>query len=175
MLLPGALGHEQAPIRKPAHAVVVQHEIESRVHGLQVIVVQKGERDITRIAYHVDRRAREERRNLFDDTLFMYTSEQGSGFPFAKWTCYEAGLHVGLVARWPGVITPGSVADAMVHYVDVTPTCIEAAGGELASGLDGRSFLPVLRGETDRHRDVVYGVHTTRGIINGTRPASAST
>ncbi len=55
----------------------------------------------------------------------------------------------------------------MVHYVDVTPTLVDVAGGEPIGGLDGRSFLPVLTGERDTHRDVVYGVHTTRGIING--------
>ena len=35
------------------------------------------------------------------DTIFIYTSEQGAQFPFGKWTCYEVGLHVGLVIRWP--------------------------------------------------------------------------
>jgi len=106
-------------------------------------------------------------RRVLDNTLFVYTSEQGSGFPFGKWTCYDTGLNVGLVARWPGVIKPGSVSNAMVHYVDVTPTLVDVAGGKPIDGLDGRSFMAVLRGDTDEHRDVVYGVHTTRGIING--------
>lgn len=102
-----------------------------------------------------------------DETLFIYTSEQGSQFPFSKWTCYEAGLHVAFIARWPGQIQPRSTADAMVQYVDVVPTLVEAACGETVSGVDGRSFLPVLRGQTDTHNDAVYGVHTTRGIKDG--------
>ena len=48
------------------------------------------------------------------------------------------------------------------------PTLIDAAEGEPIDGLDGRSFLPVLLGDTDEHNEVVYGVHTTRGIIAGT-------
>jgi len=102
------------------------------------------------------------------DTIFIFTSEQGAQFPHAKWTCYDTGLHVSLLVRWPGRIAPGSVSGAMVQYVDVVPTLVDAAGGRPIKGLDGRSFLPVLLGKTDKHNDVVYGVHTTKGIIAGT-------
>ena len=106
-------------------------------------------------------------RGLEEDTLFIYTSEQGAPFFHGKWTCYDVGLRVGFVARWPGRIAAGSTSNAMIHYVDVAPTFVEVAGGEPIPGLDGRGFLDALLGKTDRHRDVVYGVHTTRGIIAG--------
>jgi N-sulfoglucosamine sulfohydrolase len=105
--------------------------------------------------------------NLSDNTLVVVVSEQGSGFPFGKWTCYDTGLQSACIARWPGNIKPGSVTDAMIEYVDVLPTFVTAAGGKPAKVLDGKSFLPVLRGETDHHKDHVYGIMTTRGIING--------
>ncbi|NNM30611.1 MAG: sulfatase [Akkermansiaceae bacterium] len=102
------------------------------------------------------------------DTLVMAVSEQGSAFPFAKWTCYEMGLASGMVVRWPGKVKPGTTTDALVEYVDVTPTFLDAAGAPVPANLDGKSFLPVLTGDTDRHKDFTYGLHTTRGIINGT-------
>lgn len=120
-----------------------------------------------------------------DDTLVLFTSEQGSQFPGNKWTNWDTGVHTALIARWPGVIQAGDRTDAMVHYADVLPTLIDVAGGDgdiLASEsshgvMDGKSFLPVLRGETDQHRDYVYGVHNNvpegppypiRSISNGT-------
>lgn len=116
-----------------------------------------------------------------DDTIFIYTSEQGAQFPHGKWTCYDNGLRTALVVRWPGHIEPGSVSSAMVQYVDILPTLLEAAGADSTSidtgrpgapdggtGFDGRSFLPVLMGGEKTHRDYVYGAHTTRGIIQGT-------
>jgi len=117
-----------------------------------------------------------------DDTIVIFTSEQGSSFPFgAKWTCYDNGLKTCFVVRWPGRVKAGSTTDAMVQYVDVVPTLIEAAGGDPTkvdvglpgdpnggSGFDGRSFLDVLDGKTDHCRDYVFGQHTTLGIINGT-------
>ncbi len=108
-----------------------------------------------------------DRLGIADDTLLIFAGEQGNAFPFSKWTCYDTGLQSALIARWPSVVAPGQVTDAMVEYVDVVPTLVEAARGEAPTGLDGRSFLPVLRGETRKHKEVVYGLQTTRGIANG--------
>ena len=114
-----------------------------------------------------------------DDTLFIYTSEQGAQFPHGKWTCYDVGLRTALVIRWPAKVKAGSTTDAMVQYVDVVPTLIEAAGGDPTAidtgcpdsgdkrGFDGKSFLGVLLGRNRAHRNLVYGAHTTRGIIAG--------
>jgi uncharacterized sulfatase len=95
-----------------------------------------------------------------DDTLVLFTSEQGAQWPGAKWTNWEQGLHTGLLARWPGRIRPGSRSDALVQYADVLPTLIEAAGGApQEKGLDGSSFLKVLLGQKADHRRYVYGMH----------------
>ena len=109
-----------------------------------------------------------EKHGLSKNTLVMVVSEQGNGFPFAKWTCYDHGLQSAMIVRWPGKVKAGAVTDAMVEYVDVTPTFIAAGGGKPIKGLDGKSFLPVLRGETQTHKQHVFGIMTTRGINNGT-------
>lgn len=102
-----------------------------------------------------------------NDTVLMVVSEQGNSFPFAKWTCYDNGLQSAMLVRWPGKIEPGSVTDAMLEYVDITPTFVDLAGGRPYEQFDGRSFADVLMGKTDQHKDRVYGLMTTRGIING--------
>ena len=55
----------------------------------------------------------------------------------------------------------------MIEYVDILPTFIEAAGGAPPAVLDGSSFLQVLLGQSNHHKDYVYGLQTTRGITNG--------
>ncbi len=107
-----------------------------------------------------------DKHGLSDNTLVIVVSEQGSSFPFAKWTCYDNGLQSAFIARWPGKIKPGTVNDAMIEYLDVLPTYIEAAGGKPPRVLDGRSLLPVLFGKTTEHKQYVFGEMTTRGIIN---------
>ena len=104
---------------------------------------------------------------LSDNTIVIFTSEQGHGLPFGKWTCYDTGLQNALVARWPGRIKAGSVSDAMIEYVDVVPTFVDAAGGTPSPVLEGKSYVGVLLGKTDEHKEYVYGLQTTRGINNG--------
>lgn len=108
-----------------------------------------------------------DKHEMRDNTLVMVVSEQGNSFPFAKWTCYGNGLQSAMIVRWPGKVQPGSESDAMVEYVDVTPTFVEAAGASPDQVLEGKSMLPVLTGQTDKHKEFSYGVMTTRGIING--------
>jgi len=120
-----------------------------------------------------------ERSGQKQNTLVLFTSEQGSSFPFGKWTNYDQGLKTAFIARWPGKIKPGTRSKAMTQYVDILPTLIEIAGGIPNSlntgtrdangrtGFDGKSFSKVLLGQTNSFRDYVFGVHTTRGIING--------
>ena len=107
-----------------------------------------------------------DKHELAGNTLVMVTSEQGNSMPFAKWTLYDSGLQTALIVRWPGRVDAGSGTDAMVEYVDVAPTLIEAAGGTPDANLDGKSMLPVFTGEAKEHKSHVYGIMTTRGIIN---------
>ena len=94
------------------------------------------------------------------DTIVMFTSEQGSQFPGCKWTNWDTGLHTALVVRWPSVVQPGERTNALVQYADVLPTLMEACGSSVQpSTFDGTSFLGVLTGKTDSHREYVYGIH----------------
>ena len=87
-----------------------------------------------------------EKHQVSDNTLVIFTSEQGSGFPFAKWTCYDNGLQNALIASWPGKIKPGQVSDAMIEYVDVVPTFVSAAGGKPAQGAGWQKLPPGIAG-----------------------------
>ena len=103
-----------------------------------------------------------------DETIVIFLSEQGSNFPHAKWTAYDAGLRSAILVRWPGVVEAGSVSKAMIQYVDVLPTLIDAAGGAPEEyDFDGRSFLAVLKSQQKEHRTHAFGVQTSRGIFAG--------
>jgi N-sulfoglucosamine sulfohydrolase len=101
-----------------------------------------------------------EQQGLASNTIVLYTSDQGAQWPFAKWGLYDQGIRVPFIVRWPGKIQPGTSTDAMISLVDVLPTFIELAGGPAHPDLDGRSFLPVLEGRTNAHRDVIFATHS---------------
>ncbi|HJZ58932.1 MAG TPA: sulfatase, partial [Gemmataceae bacterium] len=106
------------------------------------------------------------RKHLGKDTLFLFTSDHGSQFPFGKWNAYDAGLRTSLLVVWPGHVKPGTTSGAMVSWIGLLPTCLEAAGGKPPDGLSGKSFLGVLRGEKDAHRDRVFVTHSGDGDMN---------
>ena len=84
---------------------------------------------------------------LAEHSLFIYTADQGPEWPHCKWTCYDTGLHVPFIARWPGKIEPGSTSEALISFIDITPTLVDLAGGPALPQLDGRSFKQALLGK----------------------------
>jgi uncharacterized sulfatase len=98
---------------------------------------------------------------LENDTLVLYADDHGADM--GKFTVSERGLRVAFMARWPGKIEAGRTA-ALTSFADFVPTAIELAGGTVPTGLDGKSLLPVLSGNTAKHHDYVYGVSHNQGI-----------
>ena len=97
--------------------------------------------------------------NVSDNTIVIFTSEQGAQLPFCKWTNWNNGVHTGFVVRWPGKVKSGSRTDAIIQYNDVLPTLLDALGSNTNAEFDGSSFLPVLLGEKDSHRNYAYFMH----------------
>ena len=91
-----------------------------------------------------------------DHTLVMFLSDHGMPLPFAKTQLYHHSTHTPLIVRWPGVTKDGSVDDEhMVSAVDFLPTLLDVVGLAHPEGIDGRSFAPLLQGESQREREMV--------------------
>ena len=103
-----------------------------------------------------------------ESTLVIFLSDNGMAFPFAKTNCYLNSTRTPWIARWPEIVGPGAVE--LKHFVsgiDLMPTILEVAGIDHPAGVDGRSFLPVLRGERPLDRDMVFTqFHQTAGKRN---------
>lgn len=98
-----------------------------------------------------------EERGLLERTLVVFTSD--NGFLFGehqapdKRLAFEESIRVPLILRAPGLALPGSVIDELVLNVDLAPTLLELAGIDPPSLVQGRSLLPLLRGERGAWRD----------------------
>jgi arylsulfatase A len=118
---------------------------------------------------------------LAGSTLVLFSADNGSprGVTSAlgarrirggKSLATDAGTHVPLLARWPGVVPTGACAD-LVDLSDFLPTLAELASAALPDdvSLDGRSFAPQLRGEPGRLRAWVYSGHRDRSFLREER------
>lgn len=93
-----------------------------------------------------------------EDTLVIFTSDNGAAFPFAKATLYEAGVRMPLVVAGPGV-QAGSRAGGFASLLDLLPTALELFGAP-PRALDGRSLLPELCGEAAQARTQFVSMQT---------------
>ena len=118
---------------------------------------------------------------LAENTIVIYTSDQGFFLGehnfFDKRFMYEESLRMPFLIRWPGQIAPGGVNKDMILNVDFAPTMLDAAGVAVPPDMQGRSFVPILRGRTPKdwriemyyryyhpgHHNVAahYGIRTT--------------
>ena len=86
------------------------------------------------------------------NTVVIYTSDQGfflgeHGWFDKRWM-YQESLHTPLLVRWPGVIRPGSENRDLVSNVDFAETILQIAGAPVPAEMQGRSMVPILRGQT---------------------------
>jgi arylsulfatase A-like enzyme len=118
-----------------------------------------------------------DKNGLANNTVVIYSADQGffigeHGWFDKRWILEES-IHMPFIVRWPGVVQPGARPAAMIQNIDYAPTFVEIAGGQTPSGLHGRSFLPILRGETPadwrtsvfyRYYDPGHGVPQHLGV-----------
>ena len=89
---------------------------------------------------------------LDKNTIVIYSSDQGfylgeHGWFDKRWM-YKESLNTPLLISWPGTIEAGSVNNDLVSNLDFGETLIDIAGGEVPADMQGRSILPILKGET---------------------------
>ncbi|MDP6447093.1 MAG: sulfatase-like hydrolase/transferase [Pirellulaceae bacterium] len=110
---------------------------------------------------------------LEKETLILFTADNGTHKSLksvlngrtiqgGKGLTTDAGTREPLIAYWPGVTPRGKVADDLVDFSDFMPTLMDAAGAKPPSGLDGRTFLPQLRGQKGSPREWVYCYYCPR-------------
>lgn len=121
-------------------------------------------------------------KGLADNTIVMYSADNGWYLGdlgmYDKRFMYEPGLRVPLIARGPG-IKQGSTPDAFVANIDLAPTFLDLAGLSIPDSMQGRSLVPLLRGDKPKDwRTSVYyryyhdpGHHNTRAHL-GVRTAT---
>ncbi len=84
------------------------------------------------------------KRGLLDDTLVIFTSDNGMPFPRAKATLYDYGARMPLLMQWNGRIAPGRVVSDLVSLTDIAPTLIDLAGLKIPEAMTGKSLKQTL-------------------------------
>jgi len=114
--------------------------------------------------------------NLLENTIVMFFSDHGVGLPRGKRSCFDTGLRVPLIVRFPGGDAAGTRDGRVVSFVDFGPTVLSLAGIGPEARLDGTPFLGRFAHARDDYRrghayanadrfDAVYD--RTRSVSDG--------
>ncbi len=95
-----------------------------------------------------------------DETLVLYMGDNGFCLGehglIDKRHMYEESMRIPMLAWGPGLITPGTVLPQLVQNIDVAPTILQVCGLQPPEKTDGRSLLPLFKGEPSPWRDAVF-------------------
>ncbi len=111
-------------------------------------------------------------RRLMQDTLLMFVSDHGDMLYdhnlLAKATGYDASARIPFLVRLPDAWKQPQTGEteAPVELRDVMPTLLEAAGAAIPAGVEGRSVLPLCRGEEPAWRADLHGEHSRGKMSN---------
>jgi len=95
-----------------------------------------------------------------ENTIIVFLSDHGMPLPFAKTQLYHHSSRTPLMIRWPDVTQDGAVDDDhLISTVDLLPTILDMLQLATPGGFDGISFAPVLQGEKQPERMMVFKEH----------------
>jgi N-sulfoglucosamine sulfohydrolase len=97
-----------------------------------------------------------EESGLAENTLVIYSTDHGISFPQMKVDLRDAGIGVSLLMRGPREFCGGKVIDGMVSYMDIFPTLCDLLEIEHPGWLEGKSMMPLLRGQAQEVNDAVF-------------------
>ncbi|MCK4921079.1 MAG: sulfatase-like hydrolase/transferase [Bacteroidales bacterium] len=102
---------------------------------------------------------------IAENTIIIFLSDNGTAVT-AKTRGVERGCHIVNIISGAGVIERGA-SDELTDFTDIAPTLVELAGADLPVGYEfgGQSLVPFLSGETDSHRDWIYGYISTSQLL----------
>ncbi len=101
----------------------------------------------------------------YDSTLIIYLSDNGAPFPGSKTNLYEPGIRLPCIIKVPLPQKKNFLHDAMISWVDITPTLLDFAGAlDGNNQLQGRSFKDIIEQEEVTGWDEVFASHSLHEI-----------
>jgi len=172
------------PLTSPHTPLAVAHEWQGRSGlGRYADFVMETDAMVGRVLEAI------EQNGVMDNTLVIMSSDNGCApyigvaeleknghYPSARFRGYKAdawdgGHRIPFIARWPGVVKPGSICGQMVCQMDLMATCADILGAKLPdnAGEDSVSLLPLLRGGAEPTRQVLvhHSIHGKFAIREG--------
>jgi len=93
---------------------------------------------------------------LRDDTLIVFTTDHGVAFPGAKATLFDPGIEISMLMSGPDEFKGGKRINSLLSNLDFAPTILDLCDIPIPAEMQGKSMLPIIRGELDKLHDWIF-------------------
>ena len=116
--------------------------------------------EISRLDFFVGEVEKElKRQGIADNTIIIFTSDNGRPFPRSKTRVYDSGMKTPLIIKWPAKIKPAQKTEALVSIIDLAPTLLQVAGITPGKTFQGRSFVKLFNNPEQDFRNYTFSEH----------------
>jgi N-sulfoglucosamine sulfohydrolase len=94
--------------------------------------------------------------NVLENTIIIFVGDNGAPFVRGKGACYESSVNVPFFISWPQQIKENIRSNALVSTVDIFPTIIDVLGDNIPNNVQGKSLLPIFKGDVEKIRSNLF-------------------
>lgn len=161
--------NDEAPIYDPAEVIVPPYMVDTPEVREDLA---KYYHEISRFDYYIGLVKEElKRQGILEHTLIVVATDNGRPFPRDKSRLYDSGIKTPWVVHYPALIEKPVATDSLVSVIDFSATCLELAGVEKPSAIQGQSFVPILKNPEATVREVVFAEQNWHVYSNHSRMA----
>ncbi len=148
---------EEAPRYDPKEVIIPPYMVDTPITREDLTGYYH---EVSRFDYYIGLVTAElKKQGVLENTMIVVAADNGRPFPRCKSRMYDSGIKTPWVVHFPEVITSASVTQSLISVIDLSATCLQLAGVKSPEGVQGRSFLPILKKPETTIREVVFAEH----------------
>ncbi len=109
------------------------------------------------------------RKNLYENTVIVFTTDHGIPFPRAKGTLYDAGIETSLIISYPKLKNKNTKFKELISNIDILPTLLDFAKIKIPKIIQGKSFYPLIMNKKYNENKYIFAEKTYHDLFDPIR------
>ncbi len=109
------------------------------------------------------------RKNLYENTIILFTTDHGIPFPRAKGTLYDAGIETSLIISYPKLKIKNKKFKELISNIDILPTLLDFAKIKIPKIIQGKSFYPLIMNKKYNQNKQIFAEKTYHDLFDPIR------
>jgi len=109
------------------------------------------------------------RKNLYENTIILFTTDHGIPFPRAKGTLYDAGIETSLIISYPKLKIKNKKFKELISNIDILPTLLDFAKIKIPKIIQGKSFYPLIMNKKYNQNKHIFAEKTYHDLFDPIR------